>query len=129
LRAASTLFTPKCAFDEKYRKFGPGLILEYKVIEAFYADESFDTMNAATTVDGHVISDFWNGERTMGTLIVGPTGWRTRLLAQIESAHHDARKFAKSLLRRFRCGLSPKGSGSGIPPPACCKPTCWVLAQ
>lgn len=102
LRAASTLFTPKCAFDEKYRKFGPGLILEYKVIEAFYADESFDTMNAATTVDGHVISDFWNGERTMGTLIVGPTGWRTRLLAQIESAHHDARKFAKSLLRRFR---------------------------
>lgn len=102
LGAGSTLFTPKCAFDETYRKYGPGLILEYLVIEAFYADTGFTAMNAATTTDGHVISGFWNGERPMGTLIVGPEGWRTRLLAQLEDTGHGTRQWAKRFVRRFR---------------------------
>lgn len=102
LAAGSTLFTPKCAFDETYRKYGPGLILEYLVIEAFYAETRFEAMNAATTIDGHVISGFWNGERPMGTLIIGPEGWRTRLLARIEDTGHGTRQWATKLLRRIR---------------------------
>jgi CelD/BcsL family acetyltransferase involved in cellulose biosynthesis len=102
LGAGSTLFTPKCAFDENYRKYGPGLVLEYLVIEAFYAGTSFAAMNAATTNDGHVISGYWNDARPMGTLIVGPKGWRTRLLARIESVGHGTRQWAKKLINRFR---------------------------
>lgn len=102
LGAGTTLFTPKCAFDETYRKYGPGLILEYMVIEAFYGETSFEAMNAATTVDGHVISNFWNGECAMGTIIVGPDGWRTNLLAWIEEAENGTRRWAKSLIRRYR---------------------------
>lgn len=102
LGAGTTLFTPKCAFDETFRKFGPGLLLEYLVIETFYAEDGFSTMNAATTVDGHVISGFWNGERPMGTLIIGPDGWRTRLLAWIEDTGHGTRQWAKKFINRFR---------------------------
>lgn len=100
LRAGRTLFTPKCAFDETYRKYGPGLALEYKVIERFYSDDAFDWMDAATTEDGHVISSFWNGAIAMGTLVLGPTAPAATMMAALDDIEYRARKRAKALLRR-----------------------------
>jgi hypothetical protein len=101
LAAGRTIFAPKCSFNEDYRKYGAGLVLEYLVIEQFYADERIAEMNASTTTDGHIIFGFWNEVRAMGTLIVGPDGIRTRLLGRIEDAGHGARGFAKRLINRF----------------------------
>jgi CelD/BcsL family acetyltransferase involved in cellulose biosynthesis len=100
VQAGRTMFTPKCAFDEDYRKFGPGLILEYLVIETFYKTRACDDMDASTTAEGHIVSGFWNSAKPMGSLIMGPRGWQTRLLAQIEDTGHEAKKLAKRVVGR-----------------------------
>lgn len=100
IAAGETLFTPKCAFDERYRKFGPGMALEYKVIEAFFAGDGFERMDAATTVEGHVISGLWGETRTMGTLVIGPAGVTTRgLVAAIDAVARGKRAVKRAMGR------------------------------
>lgn len=98
LQAGETMFTPKCAYDEAYRKYTPGLVLEYLVIEAFYRGEDCNEMDSSTTVDGHVIRGLWNGEVPMGTVLVGPPGWETRLLAFAQQGAAAAKRATKLLL-------------------------------
>jgi CelD/BcsL family acetyltransferase involved in cellulose biosynthesis len=95
LAGASTLFTPKCTYDEALRSFAPGLVLEYLVIERFYRDPRFSRMDAATTVDGHVIQGLWNGSVPMGTLIVGPAA-----LARPRAWFVVSRSKAKAAVKR-----------------------------
>lgn len=76
-------FTPKCAFDERFRKFSPGLALEFLVIEAFYQWDGVACMDATTTVDGHLIQGLWNEAVPMGTMLVGPPGLVTQLCARL----------------------------------------------
>lgn len=95
-----SLFTAKCAFDEKYRKFSPGLILEYLAIEHFYADEAYEEVDAATSVDGHMLLGFWNSAKPMGTLLLGPHSPDTTLIARIEDAKYSGWNMLKRLLRR-----------------------------
>jgi hypothetical protein len=95
-----SLFTAKCAFDEKYRKFAPGLILEYLAIEHFYAGETYEEMDAATSVDGHMLLGFWNSAKPMGTLILGPHGPETTLIARLEDVKYTGWNTLKRILRR-----------------------------
>lgn len=100
MATGQTLFTPKCAFDERFRKYGPGMALEYKVIERFFADNEYAQMDAATTVDGHIISGLWDDKRSMAMLIVGPAGLTTRGLAGAINGATDAKTWLKRVLRR-----------------------------
>lgn len=86
LATAGTLFTPKCAYDETFRRYSPGLLLEYFVIEAFYADASIEQMDAATTVDGHLVGTLWNAWQPMGSVLIGRRGWETSLMAGLSRA-------------------------------------------
>lgn len=95
-----TAFTPKCTYDEDLRKYGPGMVLEYLVIERFYADREFADMDAATTTGGHVVLGLWDGQKAMGRLILGPDDWRTDLLAKGWQAAHQGKQRLKTLLRR-----------------------------
>ncbi|WP_323013398.1 GNAT family N-acetyltransferase [Devosia sp.] len=95
-----TAFTPKCTYDESLRKYGPGMVLEYLVIERFYADREFADMDAATTTGGHVVLGLWDGQKSMGRLVVGPAGWRTDLLAEGWQAAHRGKQRLKKLLGR-----------------------------
>lgn len=81
LQAGALMFTPKCAYDEAYRRFSPGLILEYLVIERFYASTDPEEMDAATTVGGHLVQGLWNEQRTIGMVLVGPLSPLTRGVA------------------------------------------------
>lgn len=98
LQAGGTMFTPKCAYDEAYRKYTPGLVLEYFVIEAFYRGNECSEMDSATTVDGHVIQGLWNDEIPMGTVLVGPRGWKTRLSAFAQQSSAAAKEATKVLI-------------------------------
>lgn len=71
IAAGETLFTPKCTYDEQFRRFSPGIVLEYYAIEQFFRDETYRTVDAATTVDGHLVQSLWNGSARMGQLVVG----------------------------------------------------------
>jgi CelD/BcsL family acetyltransferase involved in cellulose biosynthesis len=96
LQAAGTVFTPKCAYDEAYRRFSPGLILEYLVIEAFYEQDDELDMDSATTIDGHLVQGLWNDKRTMGMVLVGPSDLQTKVAAQSYVAVEQARTLAKA---------------------------------
>jgi CelD/BcsL family acetyltransferase involved in cellulose biosynthesis len=96
LQVRDTAFTPKCAYDEDYRRYSPGLVLEYLVIKAFYEDEAALEMDAATTREGHVISGLWNGSKDMATLVIGPDDWRPRATAGFLEIVHAAREFGKT---------------------------------
>lgn len=98
LKIGETIFTPKCTYDEDLRKYSPGLLLEYLVIEEFYRDREVRYMDSAVTINDHVISNFWNETQVMGTLILGPRGPLTRTLATLETFTHEARETAKRLV-------------------------------
>ena len=98
LEAAGTMFTPKCAYDETYRRFSPGLILEYLVIEAFYDRDDAAEMDAATTASGHLVQGLWNDERDMGVVLVGPRDVPTRLAAQSYLAGAQVKALAKTVV-------------------------------
>jgi CelD/BcsL family acetyltransferase involved in cellulose biosynthesis len=107
LVAGDTIFTPKTAYDEAYRRYSPGLVLEFRVIQAFY-DESADgaeaqgmVMDAATTVDGHLVQGLWNATRAMGTVLIGPDRPRTYAQALYERGHHRLRETAKTYLKSY----------------------------
>ncbi|ODT65261.1 MAG: hypothetical protein ABS75_32275 [Pelagibacterium sp. SCN 63-23] len=95
-----TAFTPKCAYDETLRKFGPGMVLEYLVIDRFYGNREFADMDAATTTGGHVVLGLWDGQKQMGRLIIGPGGWRTDALARGWQAAFDGKQRLKKWLKR-----------------------------
>lgn len=97
MRSGDTIFTPKCAYDESFRKYSPGLVLEYLVVEAFYGRNDCTEMDSSTTVDGHVIQALWNSDAPMGTLVVGPPDWGTDFIAQAHTAGRAIRQWAKTL--------------------------------
>lgn len=81
IRQGQTAFTPKIAYDETYRKLGPGMALEYKLLEAFYASSEPAAIDAAATVDGHSALNFFNEQHDMAVLMLGASRWQVRLLA------------------------------------------------
>ncbi len=95
-----TAFTPKCTYDESLRKYGPGMVLEYLVIERFYAEREFADMDAATTTGDHVVLGLWDGQKAMGRLILGPADWRTDLFAKGWQAGYEGKQRLKKLLKR-----------------------------
>lgn len=88
----ATLFTLKCAYDENYRKFSPGLVLEYLVVEEFFKSGAFTEMDASTTMDGHIIQEFWDSDKPMASVIIGPDDFRLDLLARGWTALRDVRQ-------------------------------------
>lgn len=95
IASGRTVYSPKATYDEAWRSYGPGLLLDYLAIERFYADDRFDAFDAATTVDGHVLDDLWNDRRPMARLVIGPADWRTGALAGALERMHRLRKTAR----------------------------------
>lgn len=103
-------FTPKCTYDESLRRWSPGLVLEYLVIEHFHADRSYAEMDSAATVTGHVVQGLWNEIVPMGELVVGKgrhaaltagtlrIGTTTKSMAK--TAVKEARRLLAAALRR-----------------------------
>jgi CelD/BcsL family acetyltransferase involved in cellulose biosynthesis len=106
LQANNTAFTPKGAYDERYRRYSPGLVLDYLVLKAFYEERAIVDMDSATTEEDHVLSDLWNDWKSMGMLLLGPAGWRLKTMAHYEAYIHASRELAKKLLLKhpFRLG-------------------------
>ena len=106
IRTGRTAYTPKIAYDEAFKKLGPGMALEYLLIEAFYASETLDGVDAAATAEGHSALNFFNNHKAMGTVIVGRRGWQVSVLAAL----HEGRKVVKERVKAWRArGVKPAG--------------------
>lgn len=100
ISSGSVAFTPKCAYSEKWRRYSPGIVLEYLVVERFYAQSEFAEMDAATVALDHVVRDLWNARMTMGHLVIGANRRGTRALATGLAWAHRGKKVARRILRR-----------------------------
>lgn len=100
IASGRTAFTPKCTYDEAYRKWSPGLVLEYLGIERFYGDQRFTAMDSSTTVDGHVVQGLWNDVVPMAELFVGRRG-----VTRIAAASTEAYARAKSIVKKVLYGI------------------------
>lgn len=98
LQAGATRFTPKCAIDEDYRTFSPGVLLEYLVIEAFYSGQDCALMDSAITTDSHIVAGFWNDAAPHGDVIVAKSDWQAGAAATVLNGVERA----KPLLKRLR---------------------------
>ncbi len=76
LQIGRTAFAIKCAYDESLRRFSPGLVLEFLVIEHLFESRFADEMDSCVTQAGHVIQDLWDGSVRMGTLALSGRGSR-----------------------------------------------------
>lgn len=99
IRTGETAFTPKIAYDETHKKLGPGMALEYLLIEEFYRSGQPGAVDAAATAEGHSALNFFNGQKQMATLIVGRRGWQVRLLAWLYEGREKLKHQIKALLK------------------------------
>jgi CelD/BcsL family acetyltransferase involved in cellulose biosynthesis len=58
--AGSTVFSVKCTYDESYRRFSPGLLLEIEIMRSFL-NEGWAARLDAATAGSHVIDSLWPG--------------------------------------------------------------------
>lgn len=104
LTVGGTMFTPKCAYDERYRRYGPGSLLEYMVIAAFHQSDAME-MDASTTTDDTVLLDLWNGERAMADMVLVPDTFVGRGVLQALRLRRNAIDTLRALQDRWRGSL------------------------
>jgi CelD/BcsL family acetyltransferase involved in cellulose biosynthesis len=80
--AGQTGFTVKCCYDEKYRSYSAGLLLELEVIRSFFAERWAERLDSGTA-GAHVIDGLWSGRIEVADLIfsLAPRGANLRLAA------------------------------------------------
>ena len=79
--ANGTGFTVKSSYDEAFRSYGAGLLLEVEVIRSFLSGRWAHRLDAATA-GTHVIDDLWPGRIEVADLVfsLAPRGAEARLL-------------------------------------------------
>jgi hypothetical protein len=99
--AGDTGFTVKCAFDEAYRNYSAGLLLEVEVIRSLIAEKWARRLDAATA-GPHVVDDLWPGRVIVADLIFSlahrHSRFRFRLFKVFDSFERRIREFAKQKL-------------------------------
>jgi Acetyltransferase (GNAT) domain len=63
-----TGFAVKSAYDEAYRRYGIGILLEFEVIRGFLSGDWADRLDSATA-GPHVLDTLWSGRIEVANLI------------------------------------------------------------
>ncbi len=98
-----TGFTVKCAYDEEYRSYSAGLVLEIDVIRSFLSEDWADLLDSATA-GSHIIDSLWSDRIEMADLIftfspVFP-GWQLAAATRAMDAKQQAKSRIKKLIGR-----------------------------
>jgi CelD/BcsL family acetyltransferase involved in cellulose biosynthesis len=104
LFAGRTGFAVKCAYDEAYRAFSAGLLLELEVMRSLLSDSWADRLDSGT--DGkHVIDGLWPGRLEVADLIFSCAPrypqWRVSTFQRTEQVRQTAKRATKSLVSRL----------------------------
>jgi CelD/BcsL family acetyltransferase involved in cellulose biosynthesis len=109
LQVGRRSFAIKCAYDERFRRFSPGLVLESLVIEHLFASGFADEMDSCVTESGHVIQDLWDGAVEVGTLALRPAGARIgvgRLALDVGQAEQVRARLRSEAKERYHAARS-----------------------
>jgi CelD/BcsL family acetyltransferase involved in cellulose biosynthesis len=100
VHAGRTGFTVKCAYDEAYRSFSAGLLLELEVIRSLFETGWVNRLDSATA-GPHVIDSLWSGRLEMADLLFSfaPHGAeRLAVFAAAKAAKSIAKKTIKNVI-------------------------------
>ena len=114
IRTGPTAFTPKIAYDESFKKLGPGMALEYLLVQDFYASDTLMGIDSASTAEGHSALNFFNNRQTMGTVLVGRRAWQVNLLAKL----YDGRKALKQRAKQLQADWKARTTNAERKKPA-----------
>jgi CelD/BcsL family acetyltransferase involved in cellulose biosynthesis len=105
LFSGQTGFTVKCAYDEQYATYSPGLLLELEFLRSVL-QEKWATRIDSGTDGAHVIDGLWPGRTEVADLVFSAAtslrGARFSAFLAGESAKRAAVDMAKSVVNRFR---------------------------
>ena len=109
--AGSTAFTVKGCFDENYRSYGAGLLLEVEVLRSFLSEGWASRLDAATS-GAHVIDDLWPGRIEVADLMfsLSPRHPRQRLsgLKRTNQVRTDLKARAKRSISRWKSAIETR---------------------
>lgn len=104
IQTGRTAFTIKCAFDERFRAEGLGLLLEEDVIRDFLEGDWADCLDSATQA-GHVIQSLWGDTIRIADFLFATgqnAGADLHRAIRLETARRSVREKAKQSLAYFR---------------------------
>lgn len=93
--AGRTGFAVKSCYDEAYRRYAPGLLLEIEIVRSFLSDAWVDRLDAATA-GAHVLDSLWPEKTAVGDLAFSLAGSGAR--ARLRAFAHSQR--CKTAVRR-----------------------------
>jgi CelD/BcsL family acetyltransferase involved in cellulose biosynthesis len=100
LAAGSTLFCFKIAYDERYHRFSPGVLLELDNIEFFHTRRGELLMDSCADPNHPMINRLWRERRTIVTTMIGPGGSLGWAANRTRTALHAARARRKRIGRK-----------------------------
>lgn len=109
--AGNAVFSFKTAFDESFREFAPGLLLQLDDFEAWHEREQ-DYMDSCGDPDAQTLNELWPDRRTITTAVIGRRGLGARAARAALQFHYSrAGRRLVNLLRRPSTRL---GIGAGV---------------
>ena len=111
-------FTVKCAYDEHYRSYSAGLLLELEVIRSFLEEGWADHLDAATD-RAHVIDGLWTDRMPVADLVLSFSSIQPELRVAALKAWNNLKREVKEAVRsepvcRFAKSLQPRLRRLGI---------------
>lgn len=80
LHCDSFVYCLKCAHDADYRKYAPGVILEYETFKKYYRPGMHLYVDSCTSPENKMINDIWPHKRKVIALSFAKTGFHHALL-------------------------------------------------
>jgi CelD/BcsL family acetyltransferase involved in cellulose biosynthesis len=91
-------FTVKCAYDERYRSYSAGLLLELEVIRSFFEEGWADRLDAATA-GAHVIDELWPDRIRVADLLLSFTASKPELRLAALRGWNDIKREVREAMR------------------------------
>lgn len=106
--AGKTGFTAKCAYDENYSSYCPGLLLEVEFLRQYLTEKWADQIDGGTA-GNHVIDGLWGGYTEVADLVFSlatvNASRRLERLQTIDSVKQRLKIQAKELIERAYTGI------------------------
>ena len=100
-------FTVKCAYDERYRSYSAGLLLELEVVRSFLEEGWADRLDGATA-GSHVIDELWPDRIRVADLLLSFTSVQPEFRLATFKGWNDIKREVKEAIRREPIGTYVK---------------------
>jgi CelD/BcsL family acetyltransferase involved in cellulose biosynthesis len=78
LRAGSTIFMFKIAYDESWSRFSPGILLELEMVKLFHEQTDAALLDSCADPNNAMINRLWPDRRTLTTTLLPAAGLKGR---------------------------------------------------